>query len=280
VDYLDQAIDMQAHTGFGSDHLWLGAVKGFADGALGPQTAAMLLPYEGSTTNFGTLQLKADDVFELGMRAVPNGLSLAIHAIGDRATHEVLNGFGMLREYERRMGLPSLNHRIEHLQLMHPDDLLKVRQLDLTASMQPQHATSDRFIAEQYWGSRSKYAYLFKTMVTSGARLIFGSDAPVETPNPFLGIHAAVTRSRPGDSSSSTGWYPDEKLTLAQALEAYSITPAVVAGRSKQFGSLTAGSKADLIVLEQDPFNLPPSELYTVSPSAVMVDGNWVVNHL
>jgi len=150
---------MQVHTGFGNDQLWLGSVKCFADGALGPQTAAMLMPYEG-TQDFGTLLLTADQVFEIGMQAVKNGLSLAIHAIGDAATHEVLNGFGMLREFERRNHLPALNHRIEHLQLLHPDDLLKPEQLGITASMQPVHATSDMYTADRHWGNRTRYAYL------------------------------------------------------------------------------------------------------------------------
>jgi len=274
---LDNAIAMHLQSGFGNDHLWLGSVKLFADGALGPQTAAMLAPYENSSADTGTLLLTADEIFEIGIRAVNNGLSLAIHAIGDKATHQVLNGYGMLREYEHQNHLSGLLHRIEHLQLMHPNDILKPSQLNITASMQPLHATSDMFTADRHWGERSRYAYMFNTVARSGAALIFGSDAPVESPNPFLGIHAAVTRTRPDGKPSTEGWYPSERLTLPAALAAYTETPARISGRAGRFGRLQSGQKADLIVLDQDPFALPPSELYSIRPSAVMIDGRWVL---
>ena len=275
--HLDDAIALHLRTGFGNDHLWLGSVKLFADGALGPQTAAMLAPYEGSSSDYGTLLLTADEVFEIGIRAVNSGMSLATHAIGDRATNQVLNGYGMLREYERQNQLPQLRHRVEHLQLMHPTDILKPRQLNITASMQPLHLTSDMHTADKYWGKRARYGYMLNTILQSGAPLIFGSDAPVESPNPFLGIHAAVTRTRSDGSPSEAGWYPKEKISLAQAVTAYTQTPAEIAGKSGKIGILRPGSKADLIVLKQDPFTIPASELYSIRPTAVMVDGQWVV---
>jgi predicted amidohydrolase YtcJ len=274
---LDDAIALHLQTGFGNDHLWLGSVKLFADGALGPQTAAMLSPYENSSSNYGTLLLTADEVFDIGIRAVNSGMSLATHAIGDKATNQVLNGYGMLREYERQNHLPQLPHRVEHLQLMHPDDILKPRQLNITASMQPLHLTSDMVTAERYWGKRSRYGYLLNTILQTGAPLIFGSDAPVESPNPFLGIHAAVTRTRADGSPAEAGWYPKEKITLAQALTAYTQTPAETAGKSGKIGRLRSGAKADLIVLNQNPFAMPGSELNSIHPTAVMVDGQWVV---
>ena len=272
---LEAALNLGVQTGFGDDQLWIGAVKCFADGALGPQSAAMLMPYEG-TQESGTLLMTADDVFEVGMQAVPHGLSLAIHAIGDAATHEVLNGFGMLREFEMRRHLPALNHRIEHLQLLHPDDLLKPRQLGITASMQPQHATSDMLMADRYWGARARYAYLYNSMIKTGARVIFGSDAPVESPNPFLGLHAAVTRRRVDGSPSSEGWYPSERVPLYQALKAYTTSPAEVSGKTGKLGILSSGAKADLILLDQDPFSIAPSDLANLQPSGVMAGGNWI----
>jgi predicted amidohydrolase YtcJ len=275
LEDMEAAIRMQVHTGFGNDQLWLGSVKCFADGALGPQTAAMLMPYEG-TQDFGTLLLTADQVFEIGMQAVKNGLSLAIHAIGDAATHEVLNGFGMLREFERRNHLPALNHRIEHLQLLHPDDILKPEQLGITASMQPVHATSDMYTADRHWGNRTRYAYLFNTMAKSGARVVFGSDAPVESPNPFLGLHAAVTRQRADGSPSPDGWYPEERMTLEMALEAYTRAPASLSGKAGKLGAFIRGAQADLIVLDADPFSIPPQELQAITPAAVMAGGEWI----
>ena len=273
---LDAVIDAGIHTGDGDDTLWFGAVKLFADGALGPQTAAMLRPYEDGDEIRGTLLLDSDAIFEIGMRCTSNGLGMAIHAIGDRATVQVLNGYGMVRQYEAMMKIKPQRHRVEHLQLLNHDDLLKPRQLDLVASMQPIHCTSDMLIADKHWGSRARFAYAFNSLYKSGAMLTFGSDAPVESPNPFWGIHAAVTRRRQDGSPSPEGWYPAERLPLEQALAAYTCNPAFASGREQQLGKLLPGYKADLIVLESDPFTVDPSELASLLPSAVMAGGNWV----
>lgn len=273
---LDSAISSGIHTGDGDDTLWYGAVKCFADGALGPQTAAMLRPYEGTTDSFGTLLMTSDDVFETGMRCTTNGLSMAIHAIGDRATNQVLNGYGMVREYESRQKIKPQRHRIEHLQLLHPDDVLKTRQLNLIASMQPIHCTSDMLIAEKHWGGRSNYAYAFNSLLKAKTALTFGSDAPVESPNPFWGIHAAVTRRRQDGTPSTEGWHPAEKLSLQDALAAYTTGPAYASGKEKVLGQLLTGYKADLVILKMDPYQTDPSTIFSILPTAVMSGGRWV----
>jgi predicted amidohydrolase YtcJ len=133
---------------------------------------------------------------------------MAIHAIGDRANHEVLLAYAQLRRYEQEKGLPALRHRIEHVQVLHPDDYGRLAALDVIASVQPIHATSDMYTADRHWGQRSAGAYAFRTLLERGTAMCFGSDAPVESPNPFLGLHAAVTRQPARWLARADGWYP------------------------------------------------------------------------
>ena len=278
VDLLDHAFELGLRSGFGDDWLRIGNVKVFMDGALGPHTAAMFQPYLGEENNRGILNMDGEELFEHGRKAAQVGLAMTVHAIGDRANHEVLNAYEQLRAYERENRLPHLRHRIEHVQVIHPDDARRLGQLDIIASMQPIHATSDMLMADQFWGERSRLAYAWRTQLDHGARLAFGSDAPVESPNPFLGIHAAVTRRRADGSPSADGWHPEQKLTLAEALEGYTFGPAYAAGVEDRLGRLAPNHLADLIVLDasQDPFTCNPNELLTLETSATMVGGEWV----
>lgn len=278
VEFLDEAVALGLRSGFGSDLLRIGSVKLFADGALGPQTAAMLQPYE-SGNGTGVLLLDAEHVFETGQRAAQSGLSLAIHAIGDRANHEILNGYAMLRSFEMQNNLPRLRHRIEHVQLLHPDDLHRLADLAVIASVQPIHAISDMDIADRHWGNRSRFAYAYKTLLDANTKLAFGSDAPVETPNPFLGMHAAVNRTRPSGYPGSMGWYPEQRISLLQALAAYTTGPAFAAGLENSLGQLQPGYYADLIVLDADPFEMQSNEIQMLAPIATMVAGKWVWRH-
>jgi predicted amidohydrolase YtcJ len=201
---------------------------------------------------------------------------MTVHAIGDRANHEALDAFEQLRAYESERGLPHLRHRIEHVQVLHPDDAPRLAQLNVVASMQPIHAPSDMLAADSYWGDRSALAYAWRTQLQHGARLAFGSDAPVESPNPFLGLHAAVTRRRPDGTPGPNGWYPEQKLTLAEAVSAYTLGAAYAANAEHRLGILAPGFLADLIVLEQDPFACPPDSLLSMQSFSTMVGGEWV----
>ena len=276
VEQLAEAVKLGLHTGFGSQHLRIGPVKLFADGALGPQTAAMRAPYEGSDFNSGKLLLSAAEILETGRLASKCGLSLAVHAIGDLATQEVLDAFSQLRLFEQENRLPALKHRIEHLQLLSPENIELTAKLNIWASMQPVHLYADRRTADRYWGARSRYAFAFATLLDQKTRLIFGSDAPVENPNPFWGIHAAVTRESQVLSPGELSWYPAELISLTDALKAYTIDPARQAGMEELTGSIQPGKMADLVVLDQDPFLVEPEALYTIHPYRVMVDGGWV----
>ncbi|MCU0487444.1 MAG: amidohydrolase [Anaerolineales bacterium] len=285
LEDLDHAIALGLRSGFGDDWIRIGGIKAFADGALGPQTAAMLQPYENVRSNRGMLFLDAEELFEHGRKAVEGGFSLAVHAIGDRANHEVLSAFEQLRGLEAekfyrgdraQANQFGLRHRIEHVQVIHPDDVAKLAQLGVVASMQPLHATSDMQMADRYWGGRVELAYAWRAQLDHGAILAFGSDAPVESPNPFLGLHAAVTRQRTDGTPGTQGWVPDQRISILQALEAYTLGPARTAGTQSCSGKLAAGFLADIIVLNQNPLSCLPEQIHTIQPVGTMVGGEWV----
>ncbi len=248
-----------------------GWLKVFADGALGPQSAAMLEPYEGST-NRGMLLVNARDLADLGIKAAQAGWPLSVHAIGDQAVREVLDGYNLLRKMELENGLPPLPHRIEHVQIIHPADLPRMRDLDVVASVQPIHAPSDLFIADHHWGKRCQYAYAYQSQLSAGITVRFGSDSPVESFNPFHGIHAAVTRQRQNGQPDPQGWYPQQRVTLQQAIDAYT-QPLPGDGRTNLLGT---GMPADFIVLDHDPYLMDPSALAELKPSMTVVAGEVV----
>ncbi|MFQ5942089.1 MAG: amidohydrolase [Anaerolineales bacterium] len=272
---LGSARDLGLRSGFGDDWIRIGNIKVFADGALGPRTAAMLQSYEGEPKNRGMLLVDSEALIEIFEEAARSGFGMTVHAIGDRANHEVLNAFSLLREYEQLEMLAKRRHRIEHLQILHPDDLTRAAELEIVASMQPIHATSDMEMADQYWGDRVTQAYAWRAQLDAGARLAFGSDAPVETPDPLSGIYAAIARRRPDGSPGINGWIPDQRLNLSEALVAYTIGPAYAAGNESWQGQLFPGYAADLVVLNHDPFELEGEEFLRLSVAGTMVAGNW-----
>ncbi len=276
-DFLDAAIELGMETGFGNEHLSIGSVKLFADGALGTQTAALIAPYENQPKNKGLLLLDADSILEIGKKASLHRLPLAIHAIGDRAVHEVLTGLLRLHQFENRNNMPPLRHRIEHMQLLNPNDLHLLSAFPFTASMQPIHAASDRIMAERYWGSRIAGAYPWKSILTHGnstINLAFGSDAPVESPNPFPGIYAAITRNWP--SPNTNRLFTEQRIRLQDAFFAYTKGCRFASGKENRLGKLLPGFFADLVVLEKGFFSLPPETIRNSKPVQTMINGNWV----
>jgi hypothetical protein len=150
------------------------------------------------------------------------------------------------------------------------------KRFGIHASMQPIHATSDMEMADKYWGSRTRLAYAWKSLLDHGASLVFGSDAPVESPNPFRGIHAAVTRRRIDGSPGENGWVPDERISLKAALAAYTTGPSKLNQYGINTGKLEPGSAADLILLETDPFMERAQVLHQIKPVATMFAGKWL----
>ena len=272
-DRFDWAIENNIHTGAGDEYIKWGWLKLFADGALGPQTAAMIQPYETDRANYGKLLLQADEILEYGIKAATHRLSLATHAIGDRAVREVLTGYALLRVFEARNDIHNPAHRIEHFQVFHPDDLELLSANNIVASMQPIHLLTDKRTAEKQWGNRAQYAYAFQSILSNSADLIFGSDAPVESPNPFVGFLAAVSRLFHTDSQILEEWFPSERLCIFDAIKAYVSTPARLFGFSS--GGLNTGDLADIIILEKDPLQINLEDLRSFSPERVMFAGHW-----
>jgi len=224
---LEAAIQAGLQSGFGDDRLRVGGVKFFADGALGARTAHMLEPFEGEPANYGIAVADAGRLRDLVGRASRAGLAAFVHAIGDRANREVLDAV----EASRRAGDGvSLRHRIEHVQLLHPADVPRLARLGVIASMQPIHATQDMLLADALWGARSSGAYAWRSLLDAGAVLAFGSDSPVETLSVMHGIHAAVTRRRADGSPGPKGWYPAQRLTVTEAVRAYTAGAAYASG--------------------------------------------------
>lgn len=273
---LDEAIAAGLKSGQGSSHLSIGWLKLFADGALGPQTAAMLAPYEGSSST-GMLFLQGEDIVEIGQKALSHGISLAVHAIGDRANHEIINGYAQLAEM-KLLQKASLPIRIEHVQLIDPLDIPRLAAIGIVASMQPIHAISDRHMADKHWGSRCRYAYAWRSVADSGTCLVFGSDAPVESPNPYWGIFAAASRQPLDPQAGLESWYPQQKLSIADALAAYITQPQAIAGNGSRLGKIQSGYGSDLVQFSCDPFNTNLREFSRIMPDATMVDGEWVYN--
>jgi predicted amidohydrolase YtcJ len=273
---LEHAIGVGLRSGFGDDWLRIGGVKIFADGALGPRTAAMIEPYSDDPTNTGIVVTDKEEMMEKASAAAANGLSVTIHAIGDRANHDVLDVYEAVRQEEAaRSTLHALRHRIEHVQLLHPDDLNRLGELNVIASMQPTHATSDLEMADAHWGDRTPYSYAWRTMLNSGALVVFGSDAPIEKIDPLPGIHAAVTRRRADGSPGPEGWHPEQKLTMDETIYAFTMAAALTSGQEARQGSITPGKLADLTVYGRDIFTIPPDELLDVEIAGTMVNGQF-----
>jgi predicted amidohydrolase YtcJ len=277
-DKLADAARLGIESGFGDDRLWIGHLKLFADGSMGSRTALMFEPFEGEPDNRGVVVTPADEVWQLAGQAGAAGIPLAIHAIGDRAVSDVLDVFTKLQHHASAHSGPAgkaIPHRIEHVQVIRPADLPRLAQLGVVASMQPVHILDDWRVADKVWGKRARYAYAFRSLLDHGTLLAFGSDAPVAPLNPLLGIQAAVIRQGL-DGEPTGGWYPQERLTVAEAIHGYTLGPARLADRADRQGSLSPGKWADLVVLERDLFEIPPDEIAATEVVLTVFDGQVV----
>jgi predicted amidohydrolase YtcJ len=230
----------------GTFTLRAGWAKAYVDGALGSRTAALFAPYAGGpASDTGILRLAPEQLDSIAAAARAARIGLALHAIGDRAVASALDAIS--RAPARSVGTPP--DRIEHVQLVRPEDLERFAEQRVTASLQPVHVVSDRPLAEVLWADRLADAYPWHSLAAAGARLAFGSDAPIETPNPWLGLFAAVHRRAPGDGTPD--WQPAAALDPLVALAAYTRAPAMAIGRPEE-GYLGVGALADVAVLNVD----------------------------
>ena len=259
----------------GSDFLEMGAVKAFADGSLGSRTAWMFKPYDDDPSNSGLpmpIMAPPAKLEEIARQADKAGIQICTHAIGDRAVSSLLD------IYERIGGEHPAAHRfrVEHAQHVRPEDFARFGKLGIVASMQPYHAVDDGRWAEKRIGhERARSSYAWKSMLGAGAKLAFGSDWPVAPLDPLLGIYAAVTRATL-DGKNPGGWFPEQRLTVEEALRAYTLGAAYAAFQEKEKGTISPGKLADVVVLSDDLFQIPPERIKDVRVEVTIVGGKVV----
>jgi predicted amidohydrolase YtcJ len=273
---LDEAIALGLRTGFGCSHLRIGHVKYFSDGSQGAHTAWMLEPYEDSS-DCGMPLTPMDEIEDAFTRAHRAGLAVAVHAIGDRAMRELISVFERVMKAARSSNgsYPAAPHRIEHVQNIRPDDLARMAALNVIASVQPIHLADDITLIDQTVGPRGRFAYPLRAILDAGVPMAFGSDAPVADANPFLGVHAALTRQRL-DGTPEGGWYPEQRLELDEILACYCASPHIAGGRGHELGRISPGYLADAVVLDGDLSNLDPQAIPEVRVTMTVFDGRVV----
>jgi predicted amidohydrolase YtcJ len=250
--------------GLGDDLLRAGYLKAFMDGTLGSQTARLL---DGG----GVEITSRAELAEIVRRAARLGWPVAVHAIGDGANRDALDALEETADEWRPRGLRP---RIEHAQLLAPEDVPRFAALGVAASVQFSHAPSDRDLAERFWAGKTDRAYAYRSLLDAGARLANGSDAPVEELDPLAGLRAGVLRTL----DARPPWHPEQALTVQQALEATTVAPAWLTGDERRRGKLLPGYLADLVVLSRDPLECDPEALAEVEVVATMLGGRWVHN--
>lgn len=247
-------------------------VKFFADGSMGSRSAFVLQPYADDPGNSGLPQHQPEELYQMVNQAYQQGWIIGVHAIGDAANRMVLDIFEQLRP----TGWPDKPRlRIEHAQFVQPNDVIRFAQLGVIASMQPSHCISDMKWVKERVGEAARYTYSWRSMLQQGVILAFGTDWPVEPLNPFLGIYAAVTRQ---DTSGypPQGWYSEQRLSVAEAILAYTTGSAYAVEREDWLGRLLPGYAADFIVVDRDIFSIPPAEIRKTRIEMTVVNGEMV----
>jgi len=261
---------------FGSELLRIGAVKGFADGSLGSTTAYFFEPYVDAPDTRGLLSDEMQPISGMRERltgADKAGLQLCIHAIGDQAISIVLDLF---QDVEKANGVRDRRWRIEHAQHMAQKDFQRFAKLRVIASVQPYHAIDDGQWAERRIGPiRAKTTYAFRTFLDSGVRLAFGTDWTVAPLNPMQGLYAAVTRATL-DGKHPNGWIPEQKITIEEAIEAYTLGSAYAEFQEKEKGSITPGKFADLVLLSDNLLKIDPRAIRDAKVEMTLVGGKIV----
>ena len=265
--------DTVATRGTGDDWLRIGGLKGFVDGSLGSHTAAMLEPFTDAPNDRGLFVTTPDDLYRWTSGADKAGLQVMIHAIGDRAIRTLLDIYAKVGTEN---GARDRRFRMEHAQHIAPPDIQRFAELGVIASMQPYHAIDDGRWAERVIGAeRAKGTYAFRSLLDANARLAFGSDWFVAPPTPLEGIYAAVTR-RTLDDKNPMGWVPEEKITVEDALRAYTSGSAFASFDEAKKGTLARGKLADLVLIDRDLTAIPPESIHDARVSMTIVGGRVV----
>ncbi|RNC84700.1 MAG: amidohydrolase [Balneola sp.] len=258
---------------YADDMLALRSVKLYSDGALGSRGAALIEPYSDDPGNKGLLFVSQDEMNQMVSKVIGKGFQAGIHAIGDMGNRQVLDAI----EYALgEHGDQGLRNRIEHAQIVAIDDIPRFKELNVIASMQPTHATSDKNMAEDRVGpDRIKGGYAWQSFLQQGTIVAAGSDFPVEHSNPFYGLYSAVTRMD-HEGTPDGGWYPGESLSREEALRAFTIDAAYAGHQENELGTLENGKWADFIIIDQDYFTVPESEIWKIEVLETWVAGKKV----
>ena len=252
----------------------IGLLKGFLDGTLGSRTASFFEPYNDAPNTTGLPQYSQEELTRRICAVDSLGFQIGLHAIGAKATWMALNGF---EEAIKRFGKRDSRHRVEHAQVIRPQDMQRFAELGVIASMQPTHCTSDLRWAEDRLGhERCKGAYAWKSMLEKNSHLAFGTDWPVEPLDPMRGLYSAVTRQHIESGEPEGGWFPEQRLTLADAIRSYTLEPAFAEFQENVKGSISVGKYADLVLLSQDIFSIPAEEILNTVVEMTVFDGKIV----
>jgi len=261
---LDHLSELGVSSRLGDDLLRVGYLKVFMDGTLGSATARML---DGS----GVEITSGEELAEIVRRAAEAGFPVAVHAIGDLANREALDAFEQTRDEWQPRGL---RQRIEHAQLLAPEDVSRFAAIGVAASVQFSHAPSDRDLADRLWAGKTERSYAWRSLLAAGTIVANGSDAPIEELDPLAGIAAGVLRTL----DERPAWHPEQAVTVQEALRATTVAPAWLAGDERSRGKLLPGFLADLVVLDRDPAACAPEALPEIAVVATMVGGRWIHN--
>jgi hypothetical protein len=276
ISEIDLLLRLKMESPFGNEFLKIGGLKGFVDGGLGATTAYFFEPYSDAPSTCGLLnpQMFPEGIMEERiLKADRAGLQVAIHAIGDKANSLLLDIF---KKAVEQNGPKDRRWRIEHAQHLQPADIGRFGSLGVIASVQPYHAIDDARWAEKRIGKeRCRTTYAFHSLLAQGARLALGSDWIVAPLNPMTGIYAAMTRA-PLDGKSPGGWYPEEKISLEEAIKGYTIGAAFAEFSENLKGSIETGKLADLVVLDQNLFKIAPDKIKDVKVKMTIVDGEII----
>jgi len=265
--------DTVARYGAGDDWVRIGGLKGYMDGSAGSRTAYFFEPFSDSVGYYGLMRQPESDMRSWVGAADSAGLQIAVHAIGDRANAIIL---AIYDSVARAHGRRDRRFRVEHAQHLRPVDVPRFGALHVVASMQPYHAIDDgRWLMQRIGPERIKTTYAFRTLLDTDAPLAFGSDWTVAPLDPMLGVFAAVTR-RTLDDRNPGGWVPEQKITVGEALRAYTSGNAWATFNEQKWGTLAPGRFADVVVLDRDPFAVPGESLGTIKPRFTIVGGKVV----
>ncbi len=269
VPVLKELVETPLRTGDGDDYFRIGSVKLFTDGSLGGRTAALEEPYSDDPTTSGILVNSEETIKEWVYLAHILGMQVAIHAIGDRALRISLEA---INDAQSRLPKSDPRHRIVHAQILSPNLISEMKRLGVVADVQPKFITTDMRWAQDHVGWRMRSSYAWRTMLKAGIPMAGGSDCPVEPADPLYGIYAAVTR-KDMEGSPRGGFYPNERITVEEALHLFTVGAAYAAFEENIKGTLEPGKLADFVVLSQDPFSVPPEEIKDLEVLMTVVGG-------